>query len=200
MNTAIYIGAGTDFKNFKLMDKEIKKIICIDGQPFSEFGKKISRTNTGNGFSRPNFLNKLLEQAQIYNFKLIHKNGDTYIFESSTQTVMYYINTAIPDDIHKIQKDIKDFEHIIVMGHDPNSEFMKYSNKKITLWGNINTVYKDEYYDRFAKEEGEDNNIIFKLNYEKEYKNKFKKFKIIKDGDITEFDIWDDFLNFSRYI
>ena len=212
MDKAVYIGAGTDFKCFKLLDKEIKKIICVDGQPFSEYGKKASWKNKDpfkccpvmpccfqyNGYSRPDFLNNLLEKARLYNFKFISKDGDKYIFESLTQTVIYYINTGMPDDINKIKDDIKDFEHIIVIGHDPNSEFMKYSKKKKTFWGNMNTVYKkDEYYDHFAKEDGEVNNLIYKLNYEEDYKNKFKTFKMIKDGDIIEFNMWDDLVNFS---
>ena len=211
MSKGIYIGAGTDFKYFKLMDKEIKTIICIDGQPFSEFGKEASWTNKHpfkccpvmpccfkyNGYSRPNFLNNLLEKARLYNFKFISKNGDKYIFESSSQKVIYFINTGMPDDIDKIKDDISDFEHIIVMGHDPNSEFMKYSKKKITLWGNINTVYKDTYYDIFAEEDGDDNNLIYKLNYGVEYENNFEKFKMIKNDSIIEFNVWDDFLKFS---
>ncbi len=134
MDKAIYIGAGIDFKYIKLIDKYIKIIICVDGQPFSEFGKMSSYQNIPpyyNAYSRPKFLNKLLEQAQLYDFKLISNNDDKYIFKSSSQKVIYFINTAIPDDIDKIKDDISDFEHIIVMGHDPNSEFMKYTKKKL---------------------------------------------------------------------
>ena len=198
MDKAIYIGAGTDFEYFKLMDKEIKTIICVDGQPFSEFGKMNSYQNIPpfyNAYSRPNFLNKLLEQAQLYNFKFKSNNDDKYIFESSSQKVIYFINTGMPDDIDKIKDDISDFEHIIVMGHDPDSKFMEYAKKKIIFWGNKTTVYQDDYYDRFAKESNEDNNICYKLNYIKNYQDKFKYFrKINNNGMIEEYDKWDDFL------
>ena len=198
MDKAIYIGAGIDFKYIKLIDKYIKIIICVDGQPFSEFGKMSSYQNIPpyyNAYSRPKFLNKLLEQAQLYDFKLISNNDDKYIFKSSSQKVIYFINTAIPDDIDKIKDDISDFEHIIVMGHDPNSEFMKYTKKKIIFWGNKTTIYQDNYYDKFAKESNEDNNICYKLNYIKNYENKFKYFrKINSDGKIEEFEKWNDFL------
>lgn len=213
MSTAVYIGAGTLLEPLEHINAQ--KIVCIDGQPFSEFGKHASWSNEGpfkclppipccfqrNRFSRPNFIPNLKESAKACGLKLIKKELDKYTFENkqTNQTIIYYINTAIPDDIDKVIDDIHNFEHLIVIGHDPHGEIMNCTNKLVTFWGKPGTAYrKDLFYDKFASEDGDDKNIIYQLNYNDEFVNKFNYFNLLRfKGEKINFNSWDDFINFE---
>ena len=213
MSTAIYIGAGTLLEPLQFIDAD--KIVCIDGQPFSEFGKLASWINQPpfvncplipcwyhkNAYSRSNFIPELKQAAKTCGLKLIKKEVDKYTFvnKKTKQTIIYYINTGMPDDTDKVMNDIHNFEHLIIMGHHPHSDIMNYTTQPITLWGNITTVFcKDPFYDQFAEEDGEHLNIVYRLNYEDGFENKFNKFNLLKfTGEKVEFDSWSDFLKFK---
>lgn len=213
MGTAVYIGAGTLLEPLQFIDA--KKIICVDGQPFSEFGKEASWANAPpfkfcpfipcwyhqNQFSRPEFISELKSAAKSCGLKLVKKEIDKYTFENkrTKQTIIYYINTAMPDDTDKIVDDIQEFEHLIVMGFHPHSDIMNYTTLPVTFWGNIITAFcKDPFYDQFAEEDGEDQSIIYRLNYEDEFENKFNQFNLLRlKGEKIEFNSWFEFLNFK---
>ena len=213
MTTAVYIGAGTLLEPLQFINAE--KIICVDGQPFSEFGKMVSWKNDSifnccpqtccfpkhNRFSRPNFILTLKIAADACGLKLINKEPDKYTFKNyrTNQTIIYYINTAVPDETHKIIDDIRDFKHLIVMGHHPHSDIMNYTSHPVTFWGNINTAFcKDPFYDQFAKEEGEDQNVVYRLNYEDDFESNFDLFNLIRlKGEKIEFNSWFEFLNYK---
>ena len=198
--TAVYIGAGLDFKYIDYIN--INTIICIDGQPFSEFGKdtfykKILccfKTNI-NLFSRPTFIPNLIYIAKKYGYIYIKNDNDRYIFKKNDKTVIYYVNTSIPEDLNKVYNDIKDFDNLIVMGHDPNSDILKATSKKINFWGNKLTSYKkDLYYDKFAKDNEEDNNVGYNLNYIYNFYSKFKSFNLVNcNGKISKYKTWNVF-------
>ena len=63
------------------------------------------------------------------------------------------------------------------MGFHPHSDIMNYTTLPVTFWGNIITAFcKDPFYDQFAEEDGEDQSIIYRLNYEDEFENKLIQF------------------------
>ena len=106
----------------------------------------------------------------------------------------YFINTSIPEDIDRVKDEIKDFNNIIVMGHDPDSIVLKFTNKIINFWGNSSTVYnKIDSEDNYSEYH---NNLIYQLNREKDVRKKFFRFNIIKDDTVISFDIWNNFINF----
>tara|TARA_B100001540_G_scaffold217890_1_gene192493 strand:- start:192 stop:839 length:648 start_codon:yes stop_codon:yes gene_type:complete len=210
MNTAVYIGAGTLLEHLEHIDAN--KIVCIDGQPFSEFGKMASWSNESpfcclppipcwfqrNGFSRSNFIQQLKESAKACGLQLIKKEVNKYTFknEQTNQTIIYFINTAFPDDYDRIADEILDFKHLIVMGYDPHSEIMKFTSNMVTFWANTYTVYqKDPFYDQFASEDGDDKDVIYQLNYNDDFKKYFNSFNLIRfNGEIEKFNSWDELL------
>ena len=214
---AVYIGAGCDLRpvnNFK----NIKTFYYIDCQPFSEFG--INRSKewkdgqwTGkftDGFSRPNFIPELEKTMTENNMKLtkIEKNIRTYT--NGNQTLYYYTNTSIPEHYENIKDKIKDFNVLIVAGHDPHSIFLDATNNINQFIGYENTVYRNDKYDENSRDSEEDgvlnefaheykNNVIYKL-HNSNIQQKFSKFSFISNNGEKQYDFqkWDNFYMHSK--
>ena len=204
---ALYVGAGTDTTPITSL-KHINEFIFIDCQPFSEFGVLVHKCDPRwcnevcIGYSRPRFIKEIVNKMKKIgmNYKKISDNE--LKFTNEIQTVTYFVNTSIPEHIDRISVRIKDFDNLIVMGHDPDSIVLKYTNKNLTLWGNTETVYSKCYDDI-----GEcKNNLCFRMNREKSIRNRFLHFNLI-DGRIssyyklrpliTSFDNWSKFVSHS---
>jgi hypothetical protein len=190
---AIYIGAGIDIVPVLLFDT-IDEYIYIDSQPFSEFGTQtyIVKTNTAkhvsrderffNDFSRGNFMENLINVMKQNYFIMVEKNNDFLLFKNNKKTIKYYYSCAFPEYITKEMKDeLKDCNVLILVGHDPHKDILKYIKLPTTIITSNNTVYRhdpiDENYDR---------STFRILNEDKNLINKGYLVKMIKD-----YDCWD---------
>lgn len=213
LEKALYIGAGLHLEIIKIL-KHIKEFVFVDSQPFSEFGKKTyfyieedpitncipCFSEKINGFERPNFLPNLKKVSKDLNIEILEEERDIIIFKYNDQRITYFYNTSIPEDLCKIGQFIKNFNNLIVIGHDPFNDFLKYSAENITFWGNTNTCYFTQYSkdDKFVKLDKENEKIIYNLNYYKEFRKKFLSFNMIdSDNNIFVFNEWKHFLHFK---
>lgn len=188
---AIYIGAGTDVRPIKFF-KEIKNFYYFDGQPNSEFGTKLSGTITKdgfNGYSRPNFISNLDQEMNAINMKLEKVNDNLRTYSNNDKKVYYYTNTAIPEHYQLIEDKIKNFDTLIVAGHDPDSCFLNATDKKINFIGAEGTYYGNNEFES-------NNSIIYKM-YNNDIHKKFTSFSYIKrDGRVFNFNSWDDYISY----
>lgn len=190
---AVYIGAGTDIVPVLLFDT-IDEYICIDSQPFSEFGTQtyIVNTNTAkhvsrderffNDFSRRNFMENLINVMKQNYFRMVEKNDDFLLFKNNKKTIKYYYSCAFPEYVTKEMKDeLKDCNVLILVGHDPHKDILKYIKLPTTIIASNNTVYRpdptDETYDRSTFRILNKNKNLIKEGY---------LIKMIKD-----YDYWD---------
>ena len=198
MNT-VYVGAGADFQTIVWLPDNLN-VLMIDSQPYSEFGPLVceenDRTGTYNGFARINFIPRLLKTSGEYDLTLDCKSLTEINITGLEKDVLYYVNTVIPHDLKKIRKSINGFTNLIVMGHDPNYEIMNYTDKKVTFWGNLNTVYNlptPEYLDRCEKF-----GVIYKLNTDIDFRNKFKSYNLLTGNNkYISFTNWETFVIYT---
>jgi len=172
----LYVGAGTDIRR-ALRISNNKDMILIDCQPFSEYGKL-------EGFSRPRFV-PMVE-------RLLLKHGFTkessreWIHESSTgQTLTYYMNTAIPEDLEIL--DLAAVDTLFVAGYWPPVALMDaLPAHPIHFWGAYGTTYEND------TEEGE--TIISALHTCPAVRARFADFAYLdRNGPTRTFAHWDDF-------
>lgn len=186
---AIYIGAGTDVRPIKFL-KNVKKFYYFDGQPHSEFGTKLSGTiikDGFDGFSRPKFISNLDQEMNTINMKLVKISDNLRTYSNGDQIVYYYTNTAIPEHYQLIKNDIKNFDTLIVAGHDPDSCFLNATNKKINFIGAEGTYYGNSEFES-------NNSIIYRI-YNDKIKSKFKTFSYMKnDSRVFQFNSWNDYV------
>ena len=217
---ALYVGAGLDLKIIKNIP-EVKNFVFIDSQPNSEFGvEEYWHRDSGyifncicpdwapfiNGFSRPNFIPNLKKTAIEENIKLISEEVNNKLtFQYNDQIINYFINISVPHHLSLIKNDIKNYDHLIVAGFFPHHSILNYTNKHITFWGNINTIYKHNTEMNCLcnneVEAEEKNTVVYKLNDESLYEKNFKNFNIIQNnGKVQCFFFWENFLRYTQNI
>ena len=214
---AVYVGAGCDLRpvnNFK----NIKTFYYIDCQPFSEFGIKRSKEWkdgqwTGkftDGFSRPNFIPELDKTMTENNMKLAKVENNIRTYTNGNQTLHYYTNTSMPEHYEDIKDEIKDFNVLIVAGHDPHSIFLDATNNINQFIGYENTSYFNDKYDENSRDSEEDgilnefmheyeNNVIYKL-HNSNIQQKFSKFSFISGEKRSDFEKWNNFYMYSKKV
>lgn len=190
---AVYVGAGVDTKPIQFFPN-IKLFYYFDGQPNSEFGirqSNIKRADGSDGFSRPNFISTLDDNMNKIEMKLINTYDNLRIYSNNVQMVYYYTNTAIPVHYELIKEQIKIFDTMIVMGHDPDSIFLNSTTKKIHFIGNQETSYINNDFANI-------NSITYKMHNDN-IQNKFDKFSYLSNcNKIYEFNSWNKFHNFYK--
>jgi len=194
---ALYIGAGTDTIPLQYCDW-IETFECIDSQPESEFGvlKSGRITEYGyDGFTRPYFISELNESYKEVGFlltKIEKQNIRKYV--NNGQSVIYHVNTSIPDHYYRLENTFIKTNSLIVSGHDPDSIFLKYTTQRLEFIGIEGTF--------FDKEEREENpNSIISRLHRGDIQFFFKRYIFIhKNGDKKEFPLWDDFIDYYNSI
>ncbi len=199
--TAVYVGAGVDIRPIQNL-KYIKTFYYIDGQPFSEFGTDQAQEweNGGwtgkftDGFSRPKFIPELDKIMTSINMKLTNRFDNLRIYSDGDQTVHYYTNTAIPEHYEKIKDTIRNFDTLIIAGHDPDSLFLDATINKIHFIGFEGTIFHNE--NEIEGGPDEPNGITNKLHIE-EITNRFDKYTYIHDnGAHLSFDDWKSYYDY----
>jgi hypothetical protein len=199
--TAVYIGAGTDIRPIQFL-KYIKTFYYFDGQPFSEFGTDQAKEWkdgkwTGkftDGFSRPHFIPELDTNMTSINMELINTIDNLRIYSDGNQTVHYYTNTALPEHYEKIKNTIRNFDTLLIAGHDPDSIILDAARNKLHFIGFEDTIFHNEN----ESEGGPDapNSVTNKLHIE-EITNRFDKYTYVyNNGTQISFDDWPSFYNF----
>ena len=213
---ALYIGAGLDLKLIKSIP-QIKNFIYIDSQPNSEFGIEeywqrdpsyifnCFCPNYGplvNDYFKPQFVTDLKKTAYIENMTLVTEEVNKKLtFNYKDQTIQYFINLSIPEHIDIIKNDIQNFNHLIISGFDPHSSILKYTEKPITFWGNINTIYNTPIYNNCLSVNNNKDTILYRLNYESLFEKNFNKFYFIENNTrISCFRYWENYFIFSKHI
>ena len=187
---ALYIGAGIDVKPIKYFDK-IKTFNYIDSQPYSEFGLIECIDENGiNLYSRPNFIDNFNSEISKIRFSFINTINNKIIYSNRRQVVNYYINIAIPELYNDVKTNIKNFDTLIVAGHDPDSIILNATNNKIHFIG-----FEDTYYGKEDIPENP-NSIVNRLN-NNQINDRFNKYSFVSNNNtITVFDNW---LSFRKY-
>jgi hypothetical protein len=150
-NTYLYIGAGIDIQpilHFPLA----QVFICIDSQPFSEYGR-------GELFDdemyRYNFIEKLINAYTQIGFilssrKIYHKNTnhniqpELFIFwnKGTHQHIKYYTSTDILYDLNpELINDIHQTTALIVSRYFPHKILLDYIQPPIEFYGYDTTVW-----------------------------------------------------------
>jgi hypothetical protein len=198
MQNALYIGAGTDLIPV-IIFSNIHKFIFVDSQPFSEHGTHtyISATNIskkvdkkdrfGNCFSRPNFIPTLTKVMNNNNF-IKESETDEYLLyysKETNQTIKYYYSCAFPEYIsNELINDMKTCNTLIIAGHDPHKEVLKYLQTPAFIIGNCHTVYAPDSSDEQYSNSTINTLIENHINHKKTPYNYF----LIKEN--KEFEYW----------
>ena len=199
---AIYIGSGWDVNPIVFLN-HIKDWVYIDCKPFSEFGVRVHKCDTRwcskkcLGFKRPCFIPRIRKEMERIGMKYKKISDNELEFTNETQRVTFFVNTSMPEHIYRVENRIQDFNHWIIMGHDPNIAALEHTSQNITFWGNTNTVYtkdstEDRYYNEFKDE------LCFQINRNKKVRNRFSHFNIIKGDSVTSFGSWENFIIQNR--
>ena len=220
---AVYIGAGCDFKYFKCLPKDINHFYFIDSKPFSEFGTLTYYTydtknlsyflslilrylpclkplilRKDNGYSRPNFIAELKLEAVKNDVILISEENNKLTFKYQNQFITYFVNTSVPEHLDLIANDIFGFEHIMMMGFCPDQTILDYTSEKPKIWTNFHTyVSPDPYFDKFAKENREDNKITYLLNHQEGFEENFTNFNLVSEARKHTFTTWEELISFK---
>ena len=200
---ALYIGSGCDVTPVSFLS-HIKDWVYIDCQPFSEFGVRVHKCDKRwcsekcIGYSRPRFISRVRKEMKRIGMKYKKISDNELEFTNETQIVTFFVNTSMPEHIDRVANRIKDFNHWIVMGHDPNITALQHTSQNITFWGDSKTVYapcsetkmkrEDKYYNEFKDQ------LCFQINRDEKVKNKFSRFNIITGDSVSSFDSWSNFI------
>jgi hypothetical protein len=167
MKKALYIGANTHIEFTTYLD--CKEYIFIDTQPRSEFDTELFFNKS---FYRQQFIKKLFEKIQKYDFELINSieldptyykkllngvklpyiNPHLFIFfNAKTNSILkYYISTNILYNMNsRLKQDIYETDSLYVAGYYPHKCILQYlnPNKKIFIKDNQTVYCEDEEED-----------------------------------------------------
>ena len=150
-NTYLYVGAGIDTQ--PLLHFPLAQVfICIDSQPFSEYGRgQLFDTE----MYRYDFIEKLIyAYAQIgfvlLSRKIYHKNTnhniqpELFIFwnNETKQHIKYYTSTDIVYDLNpELIVDIQQTNALIVSRYFPHKVLLDYIQQPIEFYGYDTTVW-----------------------------------------------------------
>ena len=183
----LYVGAGTDLPLAHIPSTH--RIVCVDGQPFSEFGVMTCDCHVDtNCFSRSRFLAQLDMSAK--------RHGLTATMESNVRQygdrVRYYTNTSIPEHLDRLKCEAP-FSTILVRGHHPHERVMELLGPEgNTFLGFTETMYVHD-------DDDEDRSIVRRLHTCEHTRSRFRMFTLV-EGETTHLHCtdWFDFVRHSR--
>ena len=183
MWSALYVGAGCDTR--PLFARLDQPIVCVDGQPFSEFGTKTCSCYDArhNCFSRPKFPHALDRAMALAGQELWHNVGDVRYYGDR---VTYLTNTGFPEHVERV-RPYGPFSTLIVAGHDPHADVLTlFPSNGCRLVGFAGTVY-DKYEDKHS--------LLHRLHTCEHTRARFDRFTFVASlGQQTHSPRWSDFL------
>jgi hypothetical protein len=130
-----------------------------------------------------NMMLKTIDQNVI---DFVHDNGVT----DGDRKVRYYINTAVPDHVECLKKEISTADMLIVAGHDPHISILDFTTKKLLFVGFSDTGFQeDEFPDKST--------LTYHLHHPKHSaatRAKFSTFTYVSPGSTKTFDTWGEFV------
>mgnify|MGYP007047355138 CR=1 FL=1 len=198
---AIYIGSGDDTRPITRLS-DVAEFVYVDSQPYSAFGILQSQqimSNGSNGYSRPKFFNRLCQSMKDVNMMLqtidqnvidfVHDDGGT----EGDRKVRYYINTAVPEHVECLKKEISTADMLIVAGHDPHISILDFTTKKLLFVGFSDTSFHDDEFP-------DKSTVLYHLHHPTHAaatRDKFSTFTYVSTDSIKTFDTWEEFVAYS---
>ena len=193
--TGIYCGCGCDIRRtlnqFKL---DCDRIICIDSQPYSEFGLKqcgivyegFGQLRTGyDGYYRQQFVKNLTKQLDKHNLKFVRKDGNRLYYKRDEFELVYLINTSIPEHLEKNKDLIDGFEVLIDVGHHPHVDVLRYAAEDVEFVGNFSTSY--------CNDDPNDNGLMAHICVDRKVQSRFNNFVYFENGVRSDHSDWSSF-------
>jgi len=158
ISTAVYIGAGFDIRLVKSFSNKFQGLILVDSLPLNEHGLNYYDRD----FYRKYFIEKLQKKFKKYDFSLQshekltdnfseincdHLESAVWLFTNNDNDmfVKYYTSTCIPHhlkfSLNSLENDLSNADTLIIKGHHPNKEVLKYMKKPIHLICDLGTGY-----------------------------------------------------------
>ena len=189
---ALYIGAGLDLRPLKHL-QSINEFIYVDSRPYSEFGREIFINKKGENTSYDHtFISDLDDTMKTHKMNLCVVIDNKRVYSDGSKTIIYYVNTSIPEDIDIIKHELNTIDTLIIAGHDPHYELIERFKEPIHFIG-----FEDTYFD---KDPTSDEDELTHCLHRNKYHTKFidfsymyfiRYFKMKKQT----FSSWNDFVN-----
>lgn len=180
----LYVGAGVDLPLSHIPISH--RLVCVDGQPFSEFGVEqcVCHDDT-NCFSRSRFLAHLDQSAARLGLSI---QVDSEV-RSYGDRVRYYTNTSMPEHLDRLSPEAP-FSTLLVRGHHPHACVLDVlSSKGNRFIGFPETMYDDVY---------EHDTVIHRLHHCESTRSRFRMFTLIEDAGSLHCADWFDFVHHAR--
>ena len=142
MSTAIYIGAGLDVIP-PIVCLDIHRFIYVDAGPFRDLGC-IRRKNYAIYLSERDHV---MQQVGFYKQESsAYPSCHVYHCPSTSQEILYYDNTLIPEDLSWIAEWLEKADTLIIAGHDPILPEGSFPFPNITrIVVNLHTAYHYDF-------------------------------------------------------
>jgi hypothetical protein len=143
LDTAVYVGAGTDIIPL-LLFRNVGKFIYIDSQPLTEFGSIEPQPH----YARPKFPYRFAATIAKFGFRKISSddpNIHIYVHPIKRTTLKYYMSVRFPKVSNELLAEIGEANTLICCGHLPAGKLlhMMKPGPKVFIGNNI-TVYNCE--------------------------------------------------------
>lgn len=190
----LYVGAGCDTRPLAALSPTL--LVCVDSQPFSEFGTRrcpggawgctCTPTSTEHCYSRPFFLAALDDAMHKARAPLTHVQGNERRYGDR---VVYRTNTALPDHVETLRAH-GPFDTLVVAGHHPHASVLTLLSPESTFVGFHGTVYysdgeQDDTVVHRCEQRGRDDAVFARFVY------------VTRSGARIRTDRWSDFVRSS---
>ena len=140
METAVYIGCGTDVAPLLALQDRIKKFVLVESQPESEFGHIKAK-----GYERPHFFSLMRHALHTAGFSFSRQRSDrnwVFVNRASSSIVSLWINSAFPfrNPPSMLLDEIGQACTLIVCGHLPHHSIVHLMRWPRTFVTNTATV------------------------------------------------------------
>ena len=188
----VYVGAGHNLLAALDMD-EGKRAVYIDPGKVELIHPQ--RIFGGNLYQ---FRDTVRKEARKHKMLIGEISRNEIDLRKDHMDITYLMGYSIPDDLERVAAYIQDFEQLIVIGDDLSSDIMNYTSKKVRLWGNLETTYTPKA-DTESISDSERNSVIYRLNNEIAFRNRFNNFNLITNaGNAMTFSHWSLFVNYTK--
>jgi hypothetical protein len=218
--THLYVGAGWDTSPFEADWAEGATIHCVDGQPHSEYGSKTCFQDGQNVYSRPHFVQNVLDayeeagfvcstedRAELETTRLLDEalTGVRRVvrFDIVARDIIiyYHFNSGLPEHTDEIARMVGTYQGLLCAGHWPHKsamgEVFHIPDHSLTFRGYANTCFG---VDCGTTVEEMEKSVVGRLSYDPSFRRKFKHF-VFHDvcGEEHWFDMWEEFLVWITY-
>jgi hypothetical protein len=189
LDTAVYVGAGTDIIPL-LLFRNVGKFIYIDSQPLTEFGSLEPRPQ----YARPNFPYIFDTTIAKFGFRKISSddpNKHVYVHPIKQITLKYYMSVCFPKVSNELLAEIGEANTLICCGHHPSGKLLRMMKPGPKLFiGNNETVYNCE------DEPDEFPTVLSIIRSNPNIISKYIRFDIPNNG----YKYWEDFYIESQHV